>query len=300
MTAKPSDSSSTASSSAGAGGPFVLTSTAFADGDAIAREFSCDGANVSPPLKWTGVQAGTAALVLVVDDPDARGFVHWLVLDLPGRDGDLPKSVVPTAASPQRGSQRLRPSRLGRPLPALGHPPLLLHADRPRRSARVGRSSSGRRRPEGARPDDGSREGDPDGHLPPGLRHSHPDRRRPRAFGMKPITAHGGPWRAPLASCAWSTWGNHAETSSGKKRGPLGSRPHQRRVGRVTGAHAPAARRRGNQRSTRARNGANAVDDAEGSDQRPACLCACRSRGAARDLRHHAGPGPCVHGTRLS
>jgi phosphatidylethanolamine-binding protein (PEBP) family uncharacterized protein len=76
MTAKPSDSSSTASSSAGAGGPFVLTSTAFADGDAIAREFSCDGANVSPPLKWIGVQAGTAALVLVVDDPDARGFVH--------------------------------------------------------------------------------------------------------------------------------------------------------------------------------------------------------------------------------
>jgi len=120
MTAKPSDSSSTASSSAGAGGPFVLTSTAFADGDAIAREFSCDGANVSPPLKWTGVQAGTAALVLVVDDPDARGFVHWLVLDLPGRDGDLPKGVVPTAASPQQGRNDFGQAGWGGPCPPSG------------------------------------------------------------------------------------------------------------------------------------------------------------------------------------
>jgi Raf kinase inhibitor-like YbhB/YbcL family protein len=120
MTAKPSDSSSTASSSAGAGGPFVLTSTAFADGDAIAREFSCDGANVSPPLKWIGVQAGTAALVLVVDDPDARGFVHWLVLDLPGRDGDLPKGVAPTAASPQQGRNDFGQAGWGGPCPPSG------------------------------------------------------------------------------------------------------------------------------------------------------------------------------------
>ena len=55
---------------------FTLTSTAFTEGGAIPTEFSCDGANVSPPLSWAGVPAGSAALVLVVDDPDARGFVH--------------------------------------------------------------------------------------------------------------------------------------------------------------------------------------------------------------------------------
>src|SRR5258708_23043029 len=99
----PSNPGSTASPSAATAGPFRLTSSAFVDGDAIPREFSCDAANVSPPLAWTDVPVGTAALVLVVDDPDARGFVHWIVLDLAGHDGDLPEGVGPTTASPQHG-----------------------------------------------------------------------------------------------------------------------------------------------------------------------------------------------------
>jgi Raf kinase inhibitor-like YbhB/YbcL family protein len=97
-----------------------LTSSAFADGDAIPREFSCDGANVSPPLAWTGVPAGTAALVLVVDDPDARGFVHWIVLDLAGHDETLPKGVAPTAASPQQGRNDFGKVGWGGPCPPSG------------------------------------------------------------------------------------------------------------------------------------------------------------------------------------
>jgi Raf kinase inhibitor-like YbhB/YbcL family protein len=64
--------------------PFVLSSSAFAAGSAIPRRFSCDGPDVSPPLAWTGTPAGTAAFLLVVDDPDAKGFIHWVVADLPG------------------------------------------------------------------------------------------------------------------------------------------------------------------------------------------------------------------------
>jgi Raf kinase inhibitor-like YbhB/YbcL family protein len=97
MNATPSDPG------AAAGGLFTLSSTAFAEGEAIPREFSCQGENVSPPLSWTGVPAGTAGLVLVVDDPDAGGYVHWIVLDLPGSDGELPRGVDPMAASPQQG-----------------------------------------------------------------------------------------------------------------------------------------------------------------------------------------------------
>lgn len=99
---------------------FALTSTAFAEGGAIPTEFSCDGANVSPPLSWAGVPAGTAALVLVVDDPDARGFVHWIVLDLPGVDGSLPKGVSPTADVPQQGTADFGKVGWGGPCPPSG------------------------------------------------------------------------------------------------------------------------------------------------------------------------------------
>src|SRR5258706_6542456 len=116
----PSNPGSTASPSAATAGPFRLTSSAFVDGDAIPREFSCDAANVSPPLAWTDVPAGTAALVLVVDDPDARGFVHWIVLDVAGHDGDLPKAVAPTAASPQQGRNDFGKVGWGGPCPPSG------------------------------------------------------------------------------------------------------------------------------------------------------------------------------------
>ena len=120
MTAAPSDQRSTGGSPAAVGGPFRLTSSAFADGGHIPREFSCDGANISPPLAWTGVPAGTAALVLVVDDPDARGFAHWIVLDLAGRDGDLPKGVPPSTASPQQGRNDFGDAGWGGPCPPSG------------------------------------------------------------------------------------------------------------------------------------------------------------------------------------
>ena len=99
---------------------FALTSTAFGEGGAIPTEFSCDGANASPPLSWAGVPAGTASLVLVVDDPDARGFVHWSVLDLSGTDGTLPQGVSPTAESPQQGTTSFGKVGWGGPCPPSG------------------------------------------------------------------------------------------------------------------------------------------------------------------------------------
>jgi len=103
-----------------ASAPFTLTSTAFAEGGAIPKEFSCDGANVSPPLSWAGVPAGTSALVLVVDDPDARGFVHWIVLDLASSDGGLPQGVSPTADAPPQGTTSFGKVGWGGPCPPSG------------------------------------------------------------------------------------------------------------------------------------------------------------------------------------
>src|SRR5215204_1549199 len=116
----PEDPSMTDMPSSAAGAAFTLTSTSFREGDAIPQEFSCDGSNVSPPLSWTGVPSGAGALVLAVDDPDARGFVHWIVLDLDGADGDLPKGVAPTADSPQQGSNDFGDVGWGGPCPPSG------------------------------------------------------------------------------------------------------------------------------------------------------------------------------------
>jgi hypothetical protein len=81
---------------------FVLTSPSFAEGGAIPSRHSCDGANVSPALSWQGAPAGTVSFALIVDDPDARGFIHWVVYDIPGGvSGSLPEGVKATDAPPQ-------------------------------------------------------------------------------------------------------------------------------------------------------------------------------------------------------
>lgn len=64
--------------------PFVLSSPAFATGTAIPSQYTCDGADLSPPLAWSGAPAGTMSFILVVEDPDAPGgtFRHWAVFDI--------------------------------------------------------------------------------------------------------------------------------------------------------------------------------------------------------------------------
>jgi hypothetical protein len=60
---------------------FALTSPAFGPGAPIPVKYTCDGANRSPPLRWTAPPRGTRSLALRADDPDAPvagGFTHWL------------------------------------------------------------------------------------------------------------------------------------------------------------------------------------------------------------------------------
>ena len=67
-----------------------LTSSAFTDGEGIPVEHTCDGADTSPPLAWTDVPDGVAAFALLVTDPDAGGFVHWVLADIPADVRQLP------------------------------------------------------------------------------------------------------------------------------------------------------------------------------------------------------------------
>lgn len=75
-----------------------LTSSAFRTGAAIPRRHTADGADVSPPLRWTGAPRGTRSFVLRVEDPDAPGgdWLHWLVWNLPSELRGLPEAVGAT------------------------------------------------------------------------------------------------------------------------------------------------------------------------------------------------------------
>jgi Raf kinase inhibitor-like YbhB/YbcL family protein len=82
----------------------TLTSAAFGEGESIPTRFSCDGDGVSPPLAWDAVPDGTAAFALLVTDPDAGGFVHWVLSDIPADAGELPEGEGDTIGTPGRSS----------------------------------------------------------------------------------------------------------------------------------------------------------------------------------------------------
>jgi Raf kinase inhibitor-like YbhB/YbcL family protein len=101
-------------------GPLTLTSAAFADGQPIPAMHTCHGADRSPPLAWSGVPPGTKALVLFVDDPDGRDWVHWSVLDLDPSATGLPADVQPTADPPRQGTNDFGRTGYGGPCPPSG------------------------------------------------------------------------------------------------------------------------------------------------------------------------------------
>jgi Raf kinase inhibitor-like YbhB/YbcL family protein len=84
----------------------TVSSPAFAAGAAIPRRFTCEGANHSPPLGWSGVPTGTVEVALVVDDPDApRGtYVHWVVVGIDPARTELAEGAVPPGARQLRNS----------------------------------------------------------------------------------------------------------------------------------------------------------------------------------------------------
>jgi Raf kinase inhibitor-like YbhB/YbcL family protein len=63
----------------------ALSSPAFELNGPIPSQYSCDGANISPPLEWQNVPAKAAALILfVIDDetPGPNGGIRWVVGDI--------------------------------------------------------------------------------------------------------------------------------------------------------------------------------------------------------------------------
>ncbi len=93
-----------------------LSSPAFNEGGMIPKEFTCDGADRSPPLEWSSVPESAKALVLICDDPDAPAgtWSHWVVVDLSPETSSLPAGIGTEATKPQEAK-----SDAGAPLPVL-------------------------------------------------------------------------------------------------------------------------------------------------------------------------------------
>lgn len=72
-----------------------VSSTAFGSGATIPKQYTGDGADRSPPLRWSEPPGGTKSLALICDDPDApRGtWVHWVLYNLPAQARELEEGV---------------------------------------------------------------------------------------------------------------------------------------------------------------------------------------------------------------
>lgn len=84
-----------------------LASDAFGANQAIPSRFTCDGDDSSPALTWSGAPSNTAALALIVDDPDAPSgtFTHWVVFNLPAGAHELPAGLPRTNTLAHGGLQ---------------------------------------------------------------------------------------------------------------------------------------------------------------------------------------------------
>ena len=83
---------------------FTLTSPAFAPNGPIPVEHSCDGVGLAPPFAWANVPAGTVELVLLVNDPEANGFIHWMVAGIDPATTALGPQVAPPGSTELKNS----------------------------------------------------------------------------------------------------------------------------------------------------------------------------------------------------
>ncbi len=104
---------------------FELSSPGFAPNADIPRKYTCDGPDLSPPLRWTAPPPLTKGLALIADDPDAPGgsWVHWVIYAIPADTRELPegiKKVGPLPSGARQGRNDFGKLGYGGPCPPKG------------------------------------------------------------------------------------------------------------------------------------------------------------------------------------
>lgn len=74
---------------------FSLSSTAFQNGAGIPSVYTCEGANISPPLSWQNAPSETKTFVLICEDPDAPAgtWTHWVLYNIPNQMKGLSENI---------------------------------------------------------------------------------------------------------------------------------------------------------------------------------------------------------------
>ena len=73
----------------------AVRTRAFSPGGAIPKSYTCDGADASPDLSWSGAPIGVQSFALIADDPDAPvgTWTHWLIWNIPAQSKGLPTDM---------------------------------------------------------------------------------------------------------------------------------------------------------------------------------------------------------------
>lgn len=105
----------------------TLTSLAFKEGETVPKQFTCEGSDKSPALKWSDAPAGTQSFVLIMDDPDAPvgTWDHWVLFDLPAETSELPEGMSMDAelsSGAKHGLNSWKRPGYGGPCPPPGSP----------------------------------------------------------------------------------------------------------------------------------------------------------------------------------
>lgn len=79
----------------------TLESSEFLNNQPIPPRYTCDGANINPPLTITETPPGSESLVLIMEDPDAPGetWVHWTAWDINPLVAEIPEDSVPEGST---------------------------------------------------------------------------------------------------------------------------------------------------------------------------------------------------------
>ena len=102
-----------------------VTSSAFEDGGMIPAKYTCDGADMSVPLRLENVPAGAKSIALISDDPDAPvgTWVHWVLFNWPADAAEMAENVPADRELPngaRQGTNDFRRIGYGGPCPPSG------------------------------------------------------------------------------------------------------------------------------------------------------------------------------------
>ncbi len=104
-----------------------IYSPAFEEDGIIPSKYTCEGADISPPLEWSGVSSEAKSLVLIVDDPDAPDpkapkmtWVHWVVYDIPPSVHGFEEGIKYLPSGSKEGLNDWQRTGYGGPCPPIG------------------------------------------------------------------------------------------------------------------------------------------------------------------------------------